>query len=248
MSRQLQVGDAATITFDGIVHDYIIREVVGNGIIVSTFDFPGIRYLLVPQGDNWIMHGVKRPHKVVFSALEMYNLAHSHHEDKEEKSAEPIGQIVFRELTAADDQELIKGIWQEALYDSQTSRESTAKYIALMLRDDMKDIYRSYSGKNGRFFLALDGDKLAGFVGVLKKEGVYYLQRMNVRSTYRGMGIATELTKIVIEWVKIQGQKEVYATVDKNNEASIKTLRKSHFEYLRPVRGNIVLMVHKISK
>jgi ribosomal protein S18 acetylase RimI-like enzyme len=242
MERPIRVGDLVTVTLDGVDLQYVIKSIDANGIKIADNEFPNVITLLIPRGeDDWSVYGLSRSHIVAFTAAD----AHIH-EDIPEIEIDEAPKFLLRELRTTDDLKLIKAIWKESLYEAQTNKESTDKYIKQVLREDFLDIFTAYSGKNGTFIVAYDGEYIAGFVGVLKKtEGKkdnYYLQRLTVRKEYRGKGLSTNLIDLAIMYARHMGLPELLSTVDKNNTESVNALTRAGFKLKSVIHKNIVLM------
>ena len=67
-----------------------------------------------------------------------------------------------------------------------------AEYLAIQKYDDeLNDLEHKYGMPDGRLYIALDGDKAAGCVGLRKiDDDACELKRMYVRPEYRGRGLA----------------------------------------------------------
>ena len=132
----------------------------------------------------------------------------------------------LRELRATDDEDDIRKVWREDLLAVQGDKQETLLYIQRHLKSDMGNIRQNYSGERGRFFIVENNNqKLCGFIGILRKEDCFHIQRMNVLKSYRGQGLGSKLFQMVYSWATSRrGPIKAYA--DKNNKASNQILQK----------------------
>ena len=76
--------------------------------------------------------------------------------------------------------------------------------LALTLEElpDLVDIHRTYrQSGSGNFWIACDGARIVGCIGVLQLAGEHYeLRRMYVEAGQRGRGIAQGLLDTVFDW------------------------------------------------
>lgn len=85
--------------------------------------------------------------------------------------------------------------------------------ITLEAQPDLRDIAGFYQRGNGNFWVALDGEKVAGTVALLDIGGNQAaLRKMFVRATHRGSehGIAGRLLETLLAWCRMRGVREVY--------------------------------------
>lgn len=89
--------------------------------------------------------------------------------------------------------------------------------------DDLQNIPEVYKGKS-RFWVALDGDKVVGTVGILDRgENTAKLRRMFVQKEYRGTGLGQKLLDTALTFAKEVG----YAKIKLNTHVNMK--RAHHF-------------------
>ncbi|MFZ2206288.1 MAG: GNAT family N-acetyltransferase [Microgenomates group bacterium] len=89
--------------------------------------------------------------------------------------------------------------------------------------DDLQKIPEVYSGKS-RFWIALDGDKVVGTVGILDRgENTAKLRRMFVLKEYRGTGLGQKLLDTALAFAKEVG----HAKITLNTHTNMK--RAHHF-------------------
>jgi ribosomal protein S18 acetylase RimI-like enzyme len=154
-------------------------------------------------------------------------------------------QLVIRQLTQNDDQNKIINIWKNSLYEVQTNKQSTENYVRRQLEKDMKNIYQSYIGNHGMFFLAEINNVLVGFIGLLKKDDEYHVCRLNVIPEFRNKGIAKQLANKMKQHCQMVNLDNVYATVDKTNMPSMNLLFKYGFVYDELITDEIMKMKYK---
>lgn len=96
-------------------------------------------------------------------------------------------------------------------------------------RPDIHDITNYYLKKpNNNFWIALDGDKLVGTVGILgKTEKLAYLKRLIIEKEYRHQGLGKRLLQTAINFAKEHGYTTIYAGTVKENPKAI-----SFYEHL----------------
>lgn len=89
---------------------------------------------------------------------------------------------------------------------------------------------------NATSFVAKKGGRVIGHVDFVRRSKKYYphdgywLSDLMVRTTYRGMGIGEELTRMVMEKSKKEGAKELSLLVQEHNYRAIKLYQKLGFE------------------
>jgi len=89
--------------------------------------------------------------------------------------------------------------------------------------NDLQKIPEFYGGK-GRFWVALDGDRVVGSVAVREyKDKTAKLRRMFVQKEYRGTGLGQKLLDTAIQFVQENG----YTTITLNTHTNMK--RAHHF-------------------
>ncbi|MCX6732395.1 MAG: GNAT family N-acetyltransferase [Candidatus Roizmanbacteria bacterium] len=89
--------------------------------------------------------------------------------------------------------------------------------------DDLQKIPEVYTGKS-RFWIARDGDKVVGTVGILDRgENVAKLRRMFVQKVYRGTGLGQKLLDTALQFAKETG----YTKIKLNTHTNMK--RAHHF-------------------
>ena len=99
-------------------------------------------------------------------------------------------------------------------------------------RPDIYSISATYqNGDDSNFWVALDGEKLVGTVGLLKKtDKLCYIKRMVVKKEFRRMGLGENLLKMALAFAKEHGFKTVYAgTVEENPNAIAFYMRHGFF-------------------
>jgi GNAT superfamily N-acetyltransferase len=85
--------------------------------------------------------------------------------------------------------------------------------ITLDAQPDLRDIAGFYQHGNGNFWVALDGERVVGTLGLLDiGAGQCALRKMFVAAAYRGAGhgVAGRLLETLIAWCRERGVREVY--------------------------------------
>ncbi len=113
---------------------------------------------------------------------------------------------------------MIKIIEYQNKYNSQLKKllYETLKYVGFSIdkdafkRDsDLDKIEEIYKGR-GRFWLALENDKVIGMVGILELDKLTAkLRRMFVFSKYHGTGLGQKLLDRALEFARQQGYKKI---------------------------------------
>lgn len=163
--------------------------------------------------------------------------------------------IVVRELTCNDDENSIRRIWQNTLREVQQNKDETELHIEKYSKLDMGNIRDYYLQHDGKFFVAENkpNNEIIGFIGIIKKEGDYFLQRLNVSPIYRGNGIGQLLCETVIDtFVKLQSLQtstfnpcKLKLTVDHNNKSALTLFTKLQFKVVSMVSDNIAMMEYQ---
>jgi len=104
------------------------------------------------------------------------------------------------------------------------------------------DYAKEFDISNWAIFMAFDGDNtLGGATAVSRTKGVHMLDNrddlcvlwdLRVDNNYKGMGIGTELFKMVVDWSKENGLKQIKIETQTNNVPACKFYAKQG-AYLR---------------
>lgn len=95
--------------------------------------------------------------------------------------------------------------------------------------EDLRRINEVYSGR-GRFWIALDGDRVIGTVAIRDMgEGRAKLNRMFVQSSYHGKGVGQGLLEHALEHAKDQGFDEVILNTHTNMHRAHQFYEKNGF-------------------
>jgi len=72
--------------------------------------------------------------------------------------------------------------------------------------DDVRDVCRAYIERGGMFWVALDGPRVVGMIGVTPNSDLECeLHRLYVLSEYRGRRLGQRLTDEVLHWARRRG-------------------------------------------
>ncbi len=91
--------------------------------------------------------------------------------------------------------------------------------------------------KRGQWWIALDGDRPAGFAGIVKStlgEDYAYLARAAVLKPYRGQGLQKRLIRVRTHWARKHGFKYVVTDTSEDNHASANSLITCGFRLFEP--------------
>jgi GNAT superfamily N-acetyltransferase len=98
--------------------------------------------------------------------------------------------------------------------------------------DDLQDIPKKYSGR-GKFWVAIDGEKVVGTVGVREYEGdMAKLRRMFVQKEYRGTGLAKQLLGIALQFAKEMNYKKITLNTHVNMQRAHSFYKKNNFIFV----------------
>jgi GNAT superfamily N-acetyltransferase len=76
---------------------------------------------------------------------------------------------------------------------------------------ELIDIAGVFQKGKGNFWIALDGEKLIGTIGVIDiANGQVALKKMFVHRDYRRRGVAQSLMNMTIQWCKEKGVKQIF--------------------------------------
>ena len=101
-------------------------------------------------------------------------------------------------------------------------------------RPDLYNISSVYQKENGNFWLAFDGDKLVGTIGLESYTGGRgYIRRMYVDSAYRGKGVAQELLFTLVEFARLNGFTKLYLATTDDMVAAQKFYIKEGFKQIK---------------
>uniref|UniRef100_A0A8C5LN85 N-acetyltransferase domain-containing protein n=1 Tax=Leptobrachium leishanense TaxID=445787 RepID=A0A8C5LN85_9ANUR len=122
-------------------------------------------------------------------------------------------------------------------------------YIDHCLKEDLRDIQKTYMESKGSSFWVVEADEsIIGTVAVKpsdEKHDELVLKRMSVRKDYRGLGIAKALSREVIGFARANGYKSVILNTLMVQYEAKKMYEsvgfKKYFEYMMPtVYGRLV--------
>ncbi len=96
--------------------------------------------------------------------------------------------------------------------------------------DDIEDIGRAYGGLGEAFFVALDGNKIIGTVGIKKEDKrVALLRRLFVAAPYRNRQIGLKLVDRALQFCHQVGYQEVVMKTTSRMERANKVCQKCGF-------------------
>lgn len=115
---------------------------------------------------------------------------------------------------------LISGIMNGEFSDAKTAYPT----------DDLEDIPHSYGGIGEAFFVAVNGNKIIGTVGIKKEdERVALMRRLFVASPYRRQQIGLKLIDRALQFCNEVGYQEVIFKTTSNMEGAIRACEKKGF-------------------
>lgn len=95
--------------------------------------------------------------------------------------------------------------------------------------DDLQKIPEVYAGKS-RFWVAVDGDKVVGTVGILDRGGnVVKLRRMFVQKEYRGTGLGQKLLETALQFAREAGYTKIKLNTHQNMKRAHRFYEKNNF-------------------
>lgn len=105
-----------------------------------------------------------------------------------------------------------------------------------------------YIDNNKVIYVALDKDKVVGFISIEKyrESGYIYLDDYCVNNNYRGYGIGTKLMNMALEFAKKEEINNIITHVEKTNTESIKFYKNNHFK-IEQEQGHR-LLIKRITK
>jgi putative acetyltransferase len=129
-----------------------------------------------------------------------------------------------RDLFARVNRELSTPEWRAAF----------ERYIAVSLAEEIDRLADYYAEKQGAFFVAYDGDRLAGMFGL---EGIgtpsAELRRMYVDAPYRGSGLAQQVLAHAEKTCRAAGTPVLELSTSELQPAALAFYRKSGYRLLR---------------
>jgi GNAT superfamily N-acetyltransferase len=95
--------------------------------------------------------------------------------------------------------------------------------------EDLQEIPKLYSGR-ARFWVALDGDRVVGTVGIrVMDDTLAKLRRMFVQKEYRGTGIAQRLLDTALQFAKKTGYTKITLNTHINMKRAHNFYKKNNF-------------------
>ena len=104
---------------------------------------------------------------------------------------------------------------------------------------ELLEIPETYLTNKGKFWLAVENNKLVGTVGLQdmgNDQG--YLKRMYVQKDLRGTGLAQDLLKTLLEHAKNNGFKQIFLATGKGAERAVAFYEKSGFQKVNSLPSN----------
>jgi GNAT superfamily N-acetyltransferase len=113
-------------------------------------------------------------------------------------------------------------------------REAFERYIERSLAEEIDRLTEYYAGKQGAFFVAHDGDTLAGMFGI---EGLgrpsAELRRMYVDAAHRGCGLAQAMLAQAEATCRAAGTPVLALSTSELQQAALAFYRKSGYRLVR---------------
>jgi putative acetyltransferase len=117
-------------------------------------------------------------------------------------------------------------------------REAFERYVALSLAEEIDRLADYYSDKKGAFFVAHDGDRLAGMFGL---EGLgtpaAELRRMYIDAAFRGTGLARAMLGQAEQACRDAGTPVLTLSTSELQQAALAFYRKSGYALVREEAG-----------
>jgi len=153
-----------------------------------------------------------------------------------------LGDVKIRRFKAGDEDnvlELVNGIMNQEFGD-----DSAAYPI-----EDLEKLPKSYGALGEAFFVALDGTKLIGTVGIKKEdERIALLRRLFVAAPYRRRNIGVELIDQALKFCHEVGYSEVIFRTTSRMERAISLCQKRGFRQKAKLKlGPIELLKFSLS-
>lgn len=153
-----------------------------------------------------------------------------------------MGAVEIRRFKAGDEDnvlELVNGIMDQEFGDD------TAAYPT----EDLERLPQSYGALGEAFFVALDGHKLVGTVGIKKEdERIALLRRLFVAAPYRRRNIGVELIDQALKFCHEVGYSEVIFRTTSRMERAIGLCQKRGFRQKAKLKlGPIELLKFSLS-
>lgn len=112
-------------------------------------------------------------------------------------------------------------------------RDAFETYMAVSLRDEIGRLGDYYAEKRGAFFVAFDGDKLAGTFGLERLgSAAAELRRMYVGAAYRRRGLAREMLEFAEQVCREAGTPVLTLSTSELQQAALAFYRRSGFRLL----------------
>jgi putative acetyltransferase len=113
-------------------------------------------------------------------------------------------------------------------------RDAFEKYMAVSLRDEIDRLAEYYALKQGAFFVAHDGDRLAGIFGLEGLGGAAAeLRRMYVASSYRRRGLARIMLERAEQICRQAGTQTLTLSTSELQQAALAFYRNAGYALAR---------------
>jgi GNAT superfamily N-acetyltransferase len=117
-------------------------------------------------------------------------------------------------------------------------RAAFESYMAVSLRDEIDRLADYYAERQGAFFVACDGDKLAGVFGLERLGGpAAELRRMYVDAAYRRRGLAHMMLEFAEQACRDAGARVLTLSTSELQQAALALYRASGFRLVSEETG-----------
>jgi ribosomal protein S18 acetylase RimI-like enzyme len=114
--------------------------------------------------------------------------------------------------------------------------------------NDISDITKYYNKKGGTLYVATDGKKVVGTIGVyVNDDGLVKIKRMYVYKTYRCKGIGQLLMDKIIDFCKRKQYPGVVLSTYPQMKAAIKFYKKNGFKKYDVAKDKAIRFEKKLS-
>lgn len=119
--------------------------------------------------------------------------------------------------------------------DDEVARTLSSQH----LDDELKDVKKKYGFPNGRMYIAMVDDKIAGCVALTRNDDDYCeIKRLYVRPEYRGRHLSRILSDKVIEDAKSIGYRYMRLDTFPFMKNAIRLYEKYGFDYIERYNNN----------
>lgn len=148
--------------------------------------------------------------------------------------------IQFQEVTEPQQIELVAETARQIWFEYYPSLITVEQVTYMVDRFQSPEAIRQQISEDGYvYFLVLDEQGAAGYIGVKTEGDKLFLSKLYLKQETRGKGYFNRMIQFIEQYAADHGLNTLYLTVNKYNDGSIAVYRKKGFDVVREVVADI---------